>query len=717
MRTRDALIQRTGDTEFVLKVARHDREGHIVKVAREGAILSAMDFPKGIPRSLRPLDHDFTSHLENPSEGDVRFARHCQLGTMISEYVGDIRLDSFLTSPLSSRTLLQIGAKLIEIIAHIHSRGVMHLDLHGGNILMDRDEDIVGSLRVIDFGESELFVNPSTGTHMPLRPIPWTGLRNVLTSTPWMLRNESSSRRDDFFRVPFLLLVLAGGGANKFLGIQGFLYEPPQVADRMCLLRHERYPVLNELMAYACGLEYTEEPDYVSWTHRLREAAETFSPDELIASLRHLSVQGKLAAKELATMKLNPFARPVKSGGPNPFARPPVDQKVRAAEEGEIGLVENVSSPLIRRSSTDSVGAEEKRVRGESISPGEMEDEIEAELHEIDQHRPLMTEQLPDYVPRSLSASPRFMSDVNAVRGSQVLRRFLDLRNRLEELELTMSEDCSVNSVLLGRRLGLMDPPRKTSVGTVVVESGNLFVKIAKNIPFFVEAILMEKAVMQSISSEDRQRYFVPVLRSAGQSELCGLRTLVTVNGGKSLGGTYKMGRKEIAKIAVETIEILKFLHSLGVVHGDIHKGNMIVSGVDGKIRLIDLGRARVFVTPESGHIKPTYTYYPSGLNMQLAAPFELEQFPASRRDDMFRLAETLYRLFASHIGRDDVALTQYQHHRYSGPTNLALIKRYAVVDGYDELVQFHHEMAQLEFYDRPDYEKWTHVFTRIMNA
>ena len=111
-----------------------------------------------------------------------------------------------------------------------------------------------------------------------------------------------------------------------------------------------------------------------------------------------------------------------------------------------------------------------------------------------------------------------------------------------------------------------------------------------------------------------------------------------------------------------------------------------------------------------TGIIEPEFT--PTGcFNFAMLSPFELEHFPAITRDDMYRTAEMLYYSYQGE--RFDLDEFPMRKRFEEGPI-LAEQKRHMKVDGFDQLVEFHHEMASLEYYDRPDYEKWTDIFEKL---
>jgi serine/threonine protein kinase len=117
----------------------------------------------------------------------------------------------------------------------------------------------------------------------------------------------------------------------------------------------------------------------------------------------------------------------------------------------------------------------------------------------------------------------------------------------------------------------------------------------------------------------------------------------------------YKLPMKTIASIGIQAVGILEDLHSLGIVHGDIHHENMIFArgnrDYDGlilsdRIKLGDYGKSSLYVNPTNHeHIEDIPRQIKEGRNMLFLSPYELALGAPSRREDIFRLMETLARM------------------------------------------------------------------------
>ena len=123
-------------------------------------------------------------------------------------------------------------------------------------------------------------------------------------------------------------------------------------------------------------------------------------------------------------------------------------------------------------------------------------------------------------------------------------------------------------------------------------------------------------------------------------------------------------------------------------------------------MRIIDFGRTSPFVDTVTGtHIAQSDNMeVDMQLNSAHLSPFEIEGSRLSRRDDMYRLSELLFMLRGS-------ALEEVRDLR-----ELARLKRQwklpnAVNNSFNE---FHGDMISLAFEDRPNYEKWIAIFSRV---
>jgi serine/threonine protein kinase len=127
------------------------------------------------------------------------------------------------------------------------------------------------------------------------------------------------------------------------------------------------------------------------------------------------------------------------------------------------------------------------------------------------------------------------------------------------------------------------------------------------------------------------------------------VRVMLMERLGKPLKAIPEVVGRELKSIAKQGLQILRKIHEIGFVHGDVHDGNFVLSSVggsasavaDGKpvitIKAIDFGQSMRYV--ESSEEDD----YPIGQkSVRFLSISELEEkFPAPK-DDLFRWGETL---------------------------------------------------------------------------
>ena len=232
----------------------------------------------------------------------------------------------------------------------------------------------------------------------------------------------------------------------------------------------------------------------------------------------------------------------------------------------------------------------------------------------------------------------------------------------------------------------------------------------------------MEKAVMSVVGNLGGGTVnYHPISPSDPTPDSCKQNLLVTDFGGnRTLWKVYVKGTTpldptataisegQLARIAADGIAILREIHSHGIVHGDIKNDNFVLDdAAPHRLRVIDFGRATPYVSPSTrAHIDYRNEPVSPLWNQKILSPFELEGSPKTRRDDLFRWAECMYKLFGNLIkklnGMDRSEIVHAKRTQTGGPIASPIF------------TQFHHEMAGLGFDQRPDYEKWIREFEAL---
>ena len=188
-------------------------------------------------------------------------------------------------------------------------------------------------------------------------------------------------------------------------------------------------------------------------------------------------------------------------------------------------------------------------------------------------------------------------------------------------------------------------------------------------------------------------------------------------------GQNPKFVARTILLVAARALEILQVIHSHGMIHGDIHAKNFAFDGdletAHTTLYLLDFGRAEPFVDEAGEHIPEDAVDYGSKWNMRLLSPWELEHKRKSRRDDLFRLAETMFR-----CGNYDGAFESIAD-RIKAALKTGELRREVAVDFYLQmkedrplssdppqvLIDFYNYSLDLGFAQEPNYTYWIQLF------
>lgn len=245
-----------------------------------------------------------------------------------------------------------------------------------------------------------------------------------------------------------------------------------------------------------------------------------------------------------------------------------------------------------------------------------------------------------------------------------------------------------------------------------------------------LRALQRDKATLEFLQVKKREISSQLVPHVAWENQECELRTSVmSLAGDVSLSQLAETDEVKnlaaLASIAVRGLELLRSLHSLGIVHGDMHMDNMVFfrrTVIGRTLRLIDFGRARPFVDLETqGHILAQQVPLSSvEWTKSFLSIFELDGWLPTRRDDVWRLSEMLIDMM---VGRRDLVALEstssreqmlaYKRSRLSltGP----LADRLGGVDTV--FIAFADFCSKLSFEARPDYETWIRRFARLSAA
>lgn len=169
-----------------------DQKNRYPQVIYEGQLIQQLQGGKGIP-GVYWCGHD----------GDYNI--------LVMELLGDnlAKLLKTCGNKLSYKTTLMLADQALQIMEHIHTKGIIHRDINPENFLMGYDANY-HLLHLIDFGLAKRFIDPKTGEHIPSK----TG-KSLLGKPQFASQNSHKgnemSRRDDQESLSYMLLYLLKG--------------------------------------------------------------------------------------------------------------------------------------------------------------------------------------------------------------------------------------------------------------------------------------------------------------------------------------------------------------------------------------------------------------------------------------------------------------------------------------------------------------------------
>ena len=206
---------------------------------------------------------------------------------------------------------------------------------------------------------------------------------------------------------------------------------------------------------------------------------------------------------------------------------------------------------------------------------------------------------------------------------------------------------------------GKLAAPSSSGVNIQRLSDSTRLMKTSTHDMYYMRMAWTEKAVLSSIEKLGISPRVVPK-SSLSLSTGCELRSFVMdFVGGEALDAYFAnrgnhVDFKIIAEIVRLTLKALEKLHNSGIVHADIHPGNVVYNEGMSAVKLIDYGRAKSFVDSTGSHVASTRVPLDPNLNPVILSPAELRGYSTSRSDDVFRLAEMMIYLIEGPVGIAD---------------------------------------------------------------
>lgn len=175
----------------------------------------------------------------------------------------------------SLKTVLLVADEMLSALAYIHAHGIIHRDLKPDNILLS--EDVPNRLCLIDFGLARKFRSGD-----PSKSDPLVERRNIVGTLNWASLNShygvDLSRRDDMESLAYILLFLLRGDLpwRRHSRGRGTIFgKLAQVREKKLAWTGSRLALglpaeFGQLLDYARGLRFDEQPDYDGWRLKFR---------------------------------------------------------------------------------------------------------------------------------------------------------------------------------------------------------------------------------------------------------------------------------------------------------------------------------------------------------------------------------------------------------------------------------------------------------------
>lgn len=316
-----------------------------------------------------------------------------------------------------------------------------------------------------------------------------------------------------------------------------------------------------------------------------------------------------------------------------------------------------------------------------------------------------------------------------------LVKRYEDALAALENAASTLrqsdgDDDCPPVKISIQNRYFDVDIEQTRLIaggsGTLVLAYGDKYAvkTIGRSSSALVEELFRNEKAMMQVSFDDAiipTLFRVNIFKTRGLSEFCESRFIVTRRGGLSLRDSLVsediiQNPKIVFLYGLHGLEILRKLHQLGFVHGDIHASNFLIGA--GGLRLIDYGMSLPYVDEYGTHISEQAI---TGFTLENASYAHLSvwhlesdhlaTYRQTRRDDLYRFAEMLYGLAVPEYARD-LSDVGFEAGFLEDVDRVVRFKRlYLHRRGPRVFCDFIKYASELSYEEEPDYATWIFKF------
>ena len=271
------------------------------------------------------------------------------------------------------------------------------------------------------------------------------------------------------------------------------------------------------------------------------------------------------------------------------------------------------------------------------------------------------TELIPDKMKSRLHPKLASLVDAQARLDSQSIRFAPNLDYEIFSDSKIHYEYTPLGRLTLNERIG---QSRHSAVFTTV-ENPDLIIKYQSNCerellphPLLLDFWGLSQAARKNVSQVPRVHFVSPAVRapirrttkcdfqlSDSAWPTCAnskVRFIVMERLGPSVYGLrfmIPMVPRRAVQYGIELMDAVKGIHAAGLLHGDIHSGNVLVDK-EGRVKLIDFDRFQF----DPGFIRKTHNRFQR--NHPFFSPWEMEGYAPSSRDDIFRAISVISELF-----------------------------------------------------------------------
>jgi tetratricopeptide (TPR) repeat protein/tRNA A-37 threonylcarbamoyl transferase component Bud32 len=196
--------------------------------------------------------------------------RHESIAYIAMELIDGETLRSTMSEPMPPKEALRVAAKIAEVLASAHERGVIHRDLKPENVMISRD----GYIKLLDFGLAKVRTIFASGDKTEEQ----TTAGHVFGTTSYMSPEQAAGKAMDFRSDQFSLgvilyeMLMAKRPFDRATGAETLTAiireDAPPIAIADDALRNDLQQVLNRCLAKAPVERYASTKDLA---HDLRE--------------------------------------------------------------------------------------------------------------------------------------------------------------------------------------------------------------------------------------------------------------------------------------------------------------------------------------------------------------------------------------------------------------------------------------------------------------